>query len=408
MIEMTTEWRRPVAPDGATGPSLRFRPDIEGLRGVAVAAVVLFHAGVPGIGGGYIGADVFFVISGFLITSLMLREVADTGDLCLLRFLGRRARRILPAATVVLLAVISAGYHWLGFLRGQEISADARWSALFAADFNFAAQGVDYLASQAAPSPLQHFWSLAVEEQFYFAWPALVALLIWLGLRHATPAVLALGVAASLVCSIWLAGTTGSYFSPATRGWELGAGCLLALAAGRLDRIPARIAAVLAGVGLAGIVVAALSFDDGTPVPGYAAALPVLSAVLVLAGRGDALLAVHPLRWLGRFSYSLYLWHWPVLMIGEQAYGPLTGPARGGLVLLSVGLAVVTYVCVENPIRHSRSLRRSHLWTAAVAALLIAAPIAAAQWKTGTLAASAVHGAEYQPRLGAPASHVQH
>jgi peptidoglycan/LPS O-acetylase OafA/YrhL len=308
---------------------------------------------------------------------------------------------------VVLTATVLAGYHWLGFLRGDEISGDARWAALFASNFNFAAQGVDYLESQSAPSPLQHFWSLAVEEQFYFVWPALLVLLIWLGLRHATPAVLGLAVAASLACSIWQTGTTWSYFSPATRAWELGAGCLLALVADRLDRIPRRVAAALAGVGLAGIVVAALSFDSTTPFPGYAAALPVLSTVLVLAGRGDALLALRPVQWLGRISYSLYLWHWPVLMIGEQAYGPLTGRARAVLVLLSVALAAATYACVENPIRHSRRLQRSHLLTAAVALLLIVAPIAVAQWKTSTSPAGAGQGAEYQPRLGAPLPHVQ-
>ncbi len=275
MTETTTEVRDRAAHDGAAGPSLRFRPDVEGLRAVAVAAVVLFHAGVPGIGGGYIGVDVFFVISGFLITSLMLREVATTGGVSLVRFYGRRCRRILPASSLVLVAVVLAGYHWLGFLRGDEIAADGRWAALFASNFNFAAQGVDYLDSQAAPSPLQHFWSLAVEEQFYFVWPALLALLIWLGLRHATPAVLGFAVAGSLAFSIWQTGTTWSYFSPATRAWELGAGCLLALAADRLDRIPPGVAAALAGTGLAGIVVAALSFDSTTPFPGYAAALPV-------------------------------------------------------------------------------------------------------------------------------------
>jgi peptidoglycan/LPS O-acetylase OafA/YrhL len=383
MTETTTEARHPAA-TRAAGLSLPFRPDIEGLRAVAVAAVVLFHAGVPGVGGGYIGVDVFFVISGFLITSLMLREVAITGGLSLLRFYGRRARRILPASSVVLVTVILAGYHWLGPLRGDEIASDGRWAALFASNFTFAAQSVDYLESQGAPSPLQHFWSLAVEEQFYFVWPAVLALLIWLGLRHATPAVLAIAVAASMACSVWHFGVTWSYFSPATRAWELGAGCLLALVAGRLHRIPAGLSLAMAGVGLAGIVVAALSFDDGTPYPGYAAALPVLATVLTLAGRGDALLGVAPLRWLGRISYSLYLWHWPVLVIAAQAFGPLTGVTRTGLVLLSVVLAILTYAAVEDPIRHSERLRRSRLLTAVVAVLLILAPLMVAQWKSST------------------------
>ncbi|HEX5199052.1 MAG TPA: acyltransferase [Actinoplanes sp.] len=400
-----TEVRYPAA-TRAAGPNLAFRPDIEGLRAVAVAAVVLSHAGVPGLGGGYIGVDVFFVISGFLITSLMLREVATTGGLSLLRFYGRRARRILPASSVVLVTVILAGYHWLGFLRGDEIASDGRWAALFASNFNFAAQGVDYLESQAAPSPLQHFWSLAVEEQFYFVWPALLVLLIWLGLRHLTPAVLAVAVVASLVCSVWQSGVTWSYFSPATRAWELGAGCLLALVAGRLSRIPAGLSAAMAGAGLAGIVVAALSFDDGTPFPGYAAALPVAGTVLVLAGRGDAVLGIAPLRWLGRISYSVYLWHWPVLTIAVQAFGPLNGLTRTGLVLLSVVLAMVTYALVENPIRRSGRLRRSPVRTALLAAALIVAPIAVALVLSAT-SPGAGDGPQFPPRLGAPVAHVQ-
>lgn len=398
MTETTTGVRHPAAPSAA-GPSTRFRPDIEGLRAVAVVLVVLFHAGVPGIAGGYIGVDVFFVISGFLITSLLLREVRETGGLSLIDFYARRARRILPAAALVLVATLLAGYHWLGFLRGDEIAEDVTWAALFASNFRFATQSVDYLASQGAQSPLQHFWSLAVEEQFYLVWPAAIVLLLWLGFRWAIGYWLAAAVAASFAYSIWQGGTW-AYFSPATRAWELGAGCLLALAGTRLDRIPARIATALAGAGLALIVVAALTFDEATTFPGYAAALPVAATVLVLAGRGDSVLGRRPMLWLGRLSYPFYLWHWPVLIIAAQAHGgPLPAGARAALVLGSLGLAAITYFVVENPIRRGARLKQSHLLTLSLAVWLIVAPLAVARWMTATSPAA---GAEHQPRLGAP------
>ncbi|MBM2617079.1 acyltransferase [Actinoplanes sp. LDG1-06] len=391
----------------AAGPSMRFRPDIEGLRAIAVVLVVLFHAGVPGLAGGYVGVDVFFVISGFLITSLMMREVRRTGELSLISFYARRARRILPAAALVLVTTLVGSYHWLGWLRGDEIAEDVVWSALFASNFRFATEGVDYLASQGAVSPVQHFWSLAVEEQFYLVWPAAVVLLIWLGFRWAIGWWLAAAVAVSFGWSVWAAGTW-SYFSPATRAWEIGAGCLLALVATRLDRIPHRLATMMAGVGLALIVVAALTYDETTSFPGYAAALPVLATVLVLAGRGDPVLGRWPLVWLGRLSYSFYLWHWPVLIGAEQAYGaPLPATTRALLVLASLGLAVATYFGLENPIRRNVRLRRSHVITLSLAAWLIVAPLAVARWKTSTSpAADTGHGAEYRPRLGAPA-HAQ-
>ena len=398
----TSGVRHPAAP-AATGSPARFRPDIEGLRAVAVALVVLFHADVPGVAGGYVGVDVFFVISGFLITSLMLREVAETGELSLIAFYARRARRILPAAALVLVTTLITSYYWLGFLRGDEISEDVTWSALFAANYRFAGQGIDYLAAQGAVSPVQHFWSLAVEEQFYFVWPAAIVFLIWLGFRWALGYWLAAAVALSLTYAIWQNGTW-AYFSPATRAWELGAGCLLALVATKLDRIPYRLASAMAGVGLALIVVAALTYDELTAFPGYAAALPVIATVLVLAGRGDSVLGRRPLLWLGRLSYSFYLWHWPVLVIAEQVHGePLPAGTRALLVLGSLALAAATYFGLENPIRRNGTLSRSHVISLSLAAWLIVAPLAVARWKTSTSpAADPGRSGEYQPRLGAP------
>ncbi|MCZ7576157.1 MAG: acyltransferase [Dehalococcoidia bacterium] len=156
----------------------KFRPDIEGLRAVAVGLVVLGHARVPGFEGGYIGVDVFFVLSGFLITGLLLRERASSGSISMAGFYARRARRILPAASIVLVVTVLASYEWLGFLRGAEIAEDGKWAAVFAANLRFASEGTQYLNLTAPPSPLQHYWSLAVEEQFYLVWPIVFLIVV--------------------------------------------------------------------------------------------------------------------------------------------------------------------------------------------------------------------------------------
>jgi peptidoglycan/LPS O-acetylase OafA/YrhL len=307
--------RIPTARRGPAGTSQgTFRRDVEGLRAVAVALVVLFDAGAAGLGGGYVGADVFFVISGYLITLRLLREHGATGRISLIGFYGRRARRILPAAGLVLLAVFAASRPEL------------------------------------TPSPLAHLWSLGVEVQFYLVWPAALVLLLMLSRRFGRPQALpfSLGcvVGGSLAWSALHAGTW-SYHSPVSRAWELGAGALLALAGNERHRIPYRLAGGLSWLGLALILASALVFRPGTPFPGIAALVPVLGAVLVLAGRGEGLLGLPPMQWLGRISYPLYLWHWPVLVIA----GPLPAAGRVLLVLLSGGFALTTYVLVEQPIK---------------------------------------------------------
>jgi peptidoglycan/LPS O-acetylase OafA/YrhL len=261
---------------------------VEGLRAVAIGLVVLFDAGASGFGGGYVGADVFFAISGYLITSRLLRESDATGRISLIDFYGRRIRRLLPAAALVVVAVLVTSQH------------------------------------RRSPSPLAHLWSLAVEVEFYLVWPAALVLLLTLsrrsGLQHALPFSLGCVVGGSLAWSALHAGVW-SYHSPVSRAW----------------------------LGLAMILASALVFRPSTPFPGIAALVPVLGAVLVLAGRGEGLLGMPPMQWLGRISYPLYLWHWPVLVIA----GSLPAVERGLLVLLSGGLALATYVLVEQPIKRN-------------------------------------------------------
>jgi peptidoglycan/LPS O-acetylase OafA/YrhL len=340
----------------------RHRRDIEGLRAVAVLLVVAYHCGLPFIGGGYVGVDVFFVISGFLITGLLLREAQRTGRVSIPRFYARRALRLLPASTVVVVATVVASAVWLPPLRLAAIVSDALHTSIYAMNWRLAAIGTDYLSAEAAPSPLQHFWSLAVEEQFYLVWPLVLLLVVRRGGRGLT-AVLAVVTAGSLAISIWQTQHNAgwAYFGAHTRAWELGVGALLAVVATRLRHLPPAPAKLLIGGGLSAIVVAALSYTAATPFPGYAALLPVLGTAAVIAGgcsRPAGVLGAPVLQGIGRLSYSWYLWHWPVLLIAPFAAGrPLAAWENVVVALGALVLAMLTYALVENPVRHLAGLR---------------------------------------------------
>jgi peptidoglycan/LPS O-acetylase OafA/YrhL len=365
--------------DEPAEPSARpnFRPDIEGLRAIAILLVVLYHAGVKQAPGGFVGVDVFFVISGFLITSQLSREVARTGRLRIGRFYARRVLRLLPAATLVIGTTLLATWWWLPATRLRSIAADALAANLYAINYRLAALGTDYRTATAAPSPLQHFWSLAVEEQFYLVVPVLLlATVVIARSRTAFAGLLALITAASLWWSVHTSATSSiwAYFGAPTRAWELGAGALLALGAGRLAErygpdlgvvYPPPLALALRWGGLAAIAVAALRFGDDTVFPGIAAALPVLGAVAVIAsgtlaadGGARSLLGAPVMTAIGARSYSWYLWHWPVLLIGpfvvSREFGPI---ARLVAVLVALGLAAITFVAVEQPLRDAPTLR---------------------------------------------------
>ncbi|MFE0627432.1 acyltransferase family protein [Streptomyces sp. NPDC058864] len=342
-----------------------WRPDIQGLRALVVTLVVLGHAGAPYLAGGYVGVDVFFVISGFLITASLLRGGT------LRAFYARRVLRLLPAATLVVAVTLAGAWFFLSKIRSGEYAGDALASALYAVNLRLAATGTDYLSQGAPPSPFQHFWSLAVEEQFYLLWPALL-----LGrraargrrgrVRQAVP--LAVLCLLSLGLSVRLTPESPSwaYFGPHTRFWELGTGAVLAFAAGRLRRhLPSRLAGALTWAGLGCVVLAAVRFDAGTAYPGARALLPVLGASLVVAGgcapdEGAArrLLASRPATWLGGLSYGWYLWHWPMLVIGPAALGLAPSvPSALALGVAALLPAWLTLHLVENPVRFHRALR---------------------------------------------------
>ncbi|MFJ8436252.1 acyltransferase family protein [Kitasatospora sp. NPDC094019] len=359
-------------------PRSAFRPDIEGLRGVAVLSVLAFHAAVPGLTGGYVGVDVFFVVSGFLITGLLLARPLGLWD-----FAARRARRILPAAAVVLVATALAGGALLDPLRGTDLARDLIAAAGQFSNWRFVGQQTDYLAAEHDPSPLQHFWSLGVENQFYLLWGVLLLGLARLFAGHrrrtvtaATLTTLAVGGVSLLLCVRWTAGSAPlGYFSTASRLWEFAAGGCVALAGPALStrlarggpgaRLGGGLLRVLGWAGVAALLTAVLRFDRDTPFPGTAALLPVLGTAAVLLagpahralGPGDAgrLLATRPLRAAGRLSYAWYLWHWPVLTIAQARWGALSWPTLVALTAAAAVPAWLTMRLVEQPLRYGSS-----------------------------------------------------
>lgn len=360
----------------------KFRGDIEGLRAVAVLAVVLFHAQVPGVGGGFVGVDVFFVISGFLITGLLWREANSSGTVRLRNFYGARARRLLPAAALVIIVTMIASAALLPLLQSPTVIVDGIASALYISNYRFLLDGVDYFAPFKPVSPFQHYWSLGVEEQFYLVWPLLIIATAWVLRRvrrrsraDATssqrPYFLVLVVVAagsfglSMLASL-VAPAVG-FFSLPTRAWQLALGGLIALTANQWQRLPHRAAVVIGWVGLAMIVLACTCFSEATLYPGAAALLPTCGAALVIAvgcatpaGGCGRLLGLKPMQAIGRISYSWYLWHWPVLIFAPIVVGhPLGLSSRLFAALLSGVLAVITLWFVENPLRFAAPIRNS-------------------------------------------------
>ena len=333
-----------------------------------MAAVVLFHANLLGFAGGFVGVDVFYVISGFVITGVLLRKVETSGSMSFADFYARRARRILPAASLVLVVTILASYHWLGFIRGGEVADDARWCAVFFGNFHFLAIGTNYFSSQLPPSPLQNYWSLAVEEQFYLFYPCALAISLLVipkvALRHKVMIFTAAVITVSLIWSIYQtsADPYGAYLSSLTRAWELAMGGFVAAGTQYWLRIRGAVALVLSWTGVAGILVGCTVFTSATAYPGWAAILPVVSAAMIIAGGmsagrwgAEALLGTFIFRWIGKFSYSIYLWSWPVLTIATQSTSRgLTLFQRMLTIVATVVLAAITYAFIENPIRHSK------------------------------------------------------
>ena len=350
-------------------PKGTYRPDIEGLRGVAVCLVVAYHASPRRFHGGFIGVDVFFVLSGYLITGLLVREITETGRLSLAGFYARRARRLLPASALVFLGTILACSLFLSPVQQYHLGDSGSHTALYISNFWFLRQATNYFAPAIGNNPFLHTWSLAVEEQFYLVWPMIVLL----SLRGRRPrqtlfTIMVLITASSLAVSVWLTRTVApwAFFSPAARAWEFAIGGVALLLAPQEVRVSRGLRAIASWLGFAAILGAAVLLQGEAGWPGWRALIPVLGTVAILHGRvpqiGAAkILELPASQWLGRLSYSWYLWHWPLLAVAAamHPFGLTVSERFFDTVVCVVGslvLAAATHALLENPIRFSRYL----------------------------------------------------
>jgi peptidoglycan/LPS O-acetylase OafA/YrhL len=395
-------------------PIRGFRPDIEALRAIAVLLVVLYHAQTPLLTGGYVGVSVFFVISGFLISLHLITEIERTGKLRIGRFYARRARRLIPAASAVIIATVVVAWVLVSGLYAADVGGDAVWASLFGANVNYAISGVDYQANQ-DPSAFQHFWSLSAEEQFYFVWPILLLVAAVVARRVARPSSARVGMlvaiaifgAASFALETYLMAVspTIAYFLMPSRAWELALGALVAVAAPWLVRWRLVQNGYLVLAGLGAIILAGFVLTDETPYPGTAALLPTLgTAVVIAAGLRSAtfvesgVLQARPLQLIGRLSYGLYLWHWPVLILAPLILGHDLSLVEA-LVLCGLAfiLAIFTNISIEVPFQKAPGLQSTSrglllggiaigLTLAVAASAILIAPL---RYRTGEDAAPA-------------------
>ncbi len=344
---------------------------------MAIGLVLVYHAGVVElVPGGFVGVDVFFVISGFLITGLLIRELERDGRVSLGRFYARRAKRLLPAAGLVL--VVTAALTWasVSVVQWRTFGGDIVGAALYVVNWVLAGRSVDYLAEGVGVSPVQHFWSLAVEEQFYIVWPLLLVLVGWwvrrrsgARLRPVMGVAIGLVIVPSLIWSVVMTASNpeAAFFVTPTRLWELGVGALVAIGATWWLRVPRLVAVVLGWAGLVAVIASGVFLSSAVAWPGYAAVWPVLGTAAVIvagytSGRAGAagLLSWKPAVWVGGLSYSLYLWHWPLLVAAAGFWGELGG--KRGLLVAGASFipAYLSYRFVENPFRFAKPIAKSN------------------------------------------------
>ncbi len=345
---------------------MTFRSDIQGLRALAVLLVIAHHAFPEVVSGGFFGVDIFFVISGYIITQILLRDQNKPLSKLLINFYSRRIRRILPSALLIIAGTTVLTYEILGSVTGADTARDAFYAILFLANIHFNSLAIDYFTSGLPQPILQHYWSLAIEEQFYLIWPLLFAVSI--KFRKA----LLLVSLISLVSFTWSiseisSGSGLAYFSTLTRVWELGAGAALALTKRQFS------SNLIGYLCLASLLILSIIFTPTTEFPGLPALLVIFLTVLILLfGCENRMLKSRPLIYLGDISFLLYLVHWPVLQIHKIYFGRDANLLEAGmLITFTLVFSSLVHKYFENPIRYSSTLSRKPVMTIVCGAMVI-------------------------------------
>jgi peptidoglycan/LPS O-acetylase OafA/YrhL len=399
IVATVAGWKN-APPDSVPESRPTYRADIQGLRAVAVVLVILDHAGTPGFEGGFIGVDIFFVISGYVITSLLMRQPPRRVRANLREFYTRRICRIVPAATLVLILTTIAASVALGENMDPALFGDVRWASLFSANFRFIQTSSGYFIPGVPQSLVTQYWSLAVEEQFYLVFPLLVFALTWFtSARRRVPTLAGVLVIAIIISSWWSSYLTpinqlNAYYSPFTRFWELALGAVVALVPKHLAGRTPRLNQLAAGAAVVVIVVCVFSFDSTSQYPGLVAWWPcAATAVLLWTGTAGSRLAPwlwltqRPAVYVGDISYSLYLFHFVWLILPLQlAHPPASWWAVPVELIGTVVCSVASYHLIEDPIRRSRRIRGDF-----VSVLLLLVACVTAAWATTIVVAHLVN-----------------
>lgn len=379
------------------------RLDIEGIRAIAIVSVVVYHVNNSWLPGGFVGVDIFFVLSGFLITSIWIKDIDTASWRMLPGFWARRILRLLPAATLVLVVTAILSAFVLPAADRAHIADGIRAATFYVANVFYANESLDYLAADVSASPVLHFWSLGVEEQFYVVWPTLFLLSLGFSKNtRRTRWILVVIAAVSFALSLYqtLSIQPLAFFGAPARAWQLGAGALLALSQFHFRRIWPRVRTLISLAGLSlvlySVVAVGSIIKQGFAYPGLPAILPTLGAVLLLIGGTPSrsrnlvsmLLATKPFQWLGALSYSWYLWHWPLLVLARIQWPNITPFDEALVALDALCLAIISHYLVENPVRFSQSLRKSHSKTFLLGISLMATSALAASFLTSRDAAN--------------------